>query len=140
ISDRIHVPGGDITALSAYVTREAAKRPLGMEKEIVRDLIGSYGTRYVDVLKRVEADAALGARVQEGRNEILAEIAYAAGEGMAQTLADAVLRRTGIGTLGNPGGEALARCADVMGGILGWDGDRKNREVNEALQRYILAD
>lgn len=140
VSDRIHLPGGDIPVLSAYVAREARKRPQGLDEEVVGSLIGSYGTKYVDVLKRVEADAALGESVCEGRSEILAEIAYAAEDGIAQTLSDAIFRRTGIGTLGNPGEKALARCADVMGGILGWEEDRKAREVGEVLQRYVHTD
>ena len=43
---------------------------------------------------------------------------YAVGEEMACTLPDVVFRRTGMGTVGQPGEEAVRRAAAVMGGML----------------------
>ena len=52
------------------------------------------------------------------------------------TLLDVIMRRTGLGGLGHPGDEVIAKVADVVAAQLGWDGRRRDKEiaqVNEAL-------
>lgn len=52
---------------------------------------------------------------------------------MAMTLEDFIMRRTGIGQLGNPGIAALETSAAAMAPELHWDAARKQREI-EAVQ------
>jgi len=54
---------------------------------------------------------------------------------MALTLADAVLRRTPLGALGNPGDVALERAAAIVGTERRWSDDRRRDEI-AAVQRF----
>jgi glycerol-3-phosphate dehydrogenase len=59
-----------------------------------------------------------------------AELLYAADQEMAIHLSDAVLRRTDLGTLGDPGPEALNTCAQILGEQLGWSAAQQRLEVD----------
>jgi len=54
---------------------------------------------------------------------------------MALTLADAVLRRTPLGALGDPGDVALERAASTVGAELRWSDDRRRDEI-AAVRRF----
>ncbi|MGW8195545.1 MAG: hypothetical protein ACWGOX_14910, partial [Desulforhopalus sp.] len=45
--------------------------------------------------------------------------------------------RTGLGTVGHPGIEVVARCASRMAEILGWNDTEKKRQIAAADRRYI---
>jgi glycerol-3-phosphate dehydrogenase len=62
---------------------------------------------------------------------IKAQVIYAVREEMAQKLTDVVFRRTGLGTLGDPGKASLQTCASLMADELGWDAQRTQRELME---------
>jgi glycerol-3-phosphate dehydrogenase len=64
-------------------------------------------------------------------------VVYAVTDEMALHLDDVVFRRTGLGTVGNPGDGALKKCADIMGGLLGWDSATKKREISWVKEHYI---
>ncbi|MCK7506871.1 MAG: hypothetical protein MZV70_24295 [Desulfobacterales bacterium] len=49
---------------------------------------------------------------------------------MARTLSDIVMRRTGIGTLGNPGDEVLQRVAALAARELNWDAGKIKQEIS----------
>lgn len=55
---------------------------------------------------------------------------------MALTLGDVVFRRTGLGTAGHPGREALEAAAALAGAELGWDGARRRAEIEAVEERY----
>jgi glycerol-3-phosphate dehydrogenase len=54
---------------------------------------------------------------------------------MAQTLADVVVRRTGLGAAGYPGDASVNQCAEVMGELCGWPSDRRASEI-ETVKRF----
>jgi glycerol-3-phosphate dehydrogenase len=60
----------------------------------------------------------------------------AARDEMTHTLEDVVLRRTGLGAVGNPGDEVLAHAADVVGEVKGWDMLRRRAEVAALRETY----
>jgi glycerol-3-phosphate dehydrogenase len=60
----------------------------------------------------------------------LAELRHAVRTELATTLADVVLRRTGLGSAGLPPARTLQACAQVVGRELGWDEARTQREVD----------
>ena len=66
------------------------------------------------------------------------EIAYAAREEMAVTLADALIRRTEAGSAGHPGQDAILKAADVMAEELSWDGGRRTAEIAAVEAFYQL--
>jgi glycerol-3-phosphate dehydrogenase len=61
-------------------------------------------------------------------------ITHAIREEMAYTLADVVVRRTGVGAAGHPGNVVANQYAIAMQAELGWSEERKNREL-QALSR-----
>ena len=63
--------------------------------------------------------------------------ASAVREEMACHLDDFVFRRTGLGTLGDPGLQVLADAADSMGDILGWDEATRQQEVESTRKRFV---
>lgn len=62
-------------------------------------------------------------------------LAAAARDEMVVTLEDAVVRRTPLGALGYPGDEATRHAAAVVGGVLGWDEARQEKEI-AAVRRF----
>jgi glycerol-3-phosphate dehydrogenase len=63
---------------------------------------------------------------------------HAAREEMVVTLADAVIRRTPLGAMGNPGEAASRRAADIVGNELGWDEARKEAELDDLRRFYVI--
>jgi glycerol-3-phosphate dehydrogenase len=57
---------------------------------------------------------------------------------MAVKLADVVMRRTGLGTLGHPGQEALLKTAQLMGEEFQWTKEQMQREVSEVDELYLF--
>ncbi|HEV3218073.1 MAG TPA: FAD-dependent oxidoreductase [Vicinamibacterales bacterium] len=57
---------------------------------------------------------------------------------MAQTLADVVIRRTGVGAAGYPGDELVARYGSSMQQILGWSADRTASEIAAVKNFYEI--
>ena len=88
----------------------------------------NYGTEHAAILNLAREDATLAETVNAD-GEILAQVAYAVRHEMARTLADIVMRRTGIGTLGNPGDEVLQKVATLAAKELNWDAVRVEQEV-----------
>jgi glycerol-3-phosphate dehydrogenase len=78
----------------------------------------------------------LRTRVARDSPVIGAQLLWAARHEMAMTLADAVLRRTPLGALGDPGDAALARAADIVGDELNWSSDRKRTEIAAVADFY----
>jgi len=66
-------------------------------------------------------------------------VAHAVREEMAQTLADVVIRRTGMGAAGYPGDRAVADCAARMQPLLGWSAARTASEIAAIKKFYELA-
>ena len=62
-------------------------------------------------------------------------LAQAARDEMVMTLEDAVVRRTPLGALGHPGGDAVEHAAVIVGEALGWDLSRRRAEI-ERLERF----
>jgi glycerol-3-phosphate dehydrogenase len=96
-----------------------------------------YGTRVRDVLTLGKDRPDLRGALSE-TGDIGAQVLFAAREEMAMTLEDVVMRRTGIGQLGNPGAENIARAADLMAGELGWNDARKAKEIASIAPNFAL--
>ena len=63
-------------------------------------------------------------------------IYHAIHQEMALTLADAVQRRTELGATGLPSATTLQKCAELMGGELGWSRECQEREIDAVIQAY----
>jgi glycerol-3-phosphate dehydrogenase len=61
---------------------------------------------------------------------------HAARHEMVLTLADAVMRRTPLGSTGCPKEETLCHAAAVVGNVLGWSVERRRDEIEAVRQLY----
>lgn len=105
-------------------------------------LAGRYGHVAHDVLAVAPE---LAEAIVPGRPDLLAEVVYAARREQARTIGDVLLRRTRLAltaarSLTSP---VLARVADVLADELGWDEQRRAREIEafaeEAREEGILS-
>ncbi len=112
------------------------ERGLRLGAEVVRDLVVGYGTEHAEILKQVRADPESGKRVAAERPTIRAVVHHAVRREMALRLGDVVFRRTGLGTIGNPGEECLLACAAIMAGEFKWDRARVERELDQVREGF----
>ena len=68
----------------------------------------------------------------------LAQVVYAARKEMAYNMEDIVLRRTGLGTLGNPGNRVLWRIAGVAANELNWNIIKRIKEFIKIKRRLEI--
>lgn len=126
---RLALHGGAITDMTRFHADAARRHGPALGADVVEHLVASYGTQIDDVLAPIRAAPELGERVGPQTPVILAEVTYAVQQEMACHLADFVFRRSGLGTLGDPGEAAIDRCARLMGRELGWHRERRDLEI-----------
>ena len=127
ITDKHHLSGCDITDMNNFLLT-IARDNIDFAGNTLDYLGRNYGTEYDVILKLAREDAALAEAVNAD-GEILAQVTYAIQHEMARTLADIVLRRTGIGTLGHPGEEVLQKVAALAAKELNWDAGKVKQEI-----------
>jgi len=103
--------------------------PFGLPPATCEHLIRTYGTTYKELFPTLESSPEAGQPICDGHPDIQAQIDRAIEREMCLTLSDLLLRRTGIGTLGDPGEECARRCAEKMGKLLAWSPDRVAKEL-----------
>lgn len=130
------LPGGAIGNFRKFVAAQVARHPQH-DPAMLTHLARNYGARMGELLHLVDADPTLARPLAEGLPEIGAQVVHAQRCEMAVTLADVVLRRTGLGTLGNPGELALGAAARIMGSSLGWNRAERMRQVERVLDHYV---
>ena len=106
----------------------------GLGAEEVTHLAARYGYAAREVLAMVEADPALGERIQSDLPDVAAEAAFSVRNEQSRTLADVLLRRTRLGlldarALAAPGSPGAERAARAMAPELGWDDARLSDEL-----------
>jgi len=87
-----------------------------------------YGKRLPEVLAFAKTGADMLSSLSPS-GDVGAQVLYAIENEMAATLEDVVMRRTGIGQLGRPNADALAKTADIMAVKLGWNAERRAAEI-----------
>ncbi len=128
--------GGQTGRYRSFVERALKRRPDALSDETVDNLCRNYGSRYRDVMDIAFEKKSYSDLITPEFPDIMAEVIYAIRHEMALRLSDVVFRRTGIGTLGNPGEDVLESVADVMSNELGWDKARRNKELDAVLDTY----
>ncbi|MCG6880060.1 MAG: glycerol-3-phosphate dehydrogenase/oxidase [Deltaproteobacteria bacterium] len=127
ISDRQYLKGSRIHDLNDFLNCIQKENPDFSENTI--DCLGRlYGQEYKRVLSLARNQRILARRLNRD-GELLAQVVYGVRHEMARTLKDIVLRRTGIGTLGNPGEEILFQVARIMAQELNWNEKEILKEV-----------
>jgi glycerol-3-phosphate dehydrogenase len=106
----------------------------GVGEESRVHLAARYGHAANLVLRLAAVDPELAVPISAGLPDIAAEAAFAVDHEQAHAVADVLLRRTRLGLLDarrlcEPGAEGPVSVARAMGGQLGWDEARVQREV-----------
>ena len=128
--------GGDVGRMEDFLAGVQREKPLGLEPEAVEHLVHSHGSNWRGIVKLAEEESGLAGLVPGSGEVLMAEVANAVRNEMAVRLSDVVLRRTDLGSAGDPGDGALRACADLMTGELGWDGERVAAEIDETRAAY----
>jgi glycerol-3-phosphate dehydrogenase len=101
---------------------------------IVSHLVCQYGNRGTEILDLVEKERSLGEKISPLFPNIKAEIIYAIKTEMALTLSDFLRRRTLLALGGMTSQEILREICEIMGNILGWEQERRDREIKNYLK------
>jgi len=131
----VRLSEGNIEDLEEFKHRCLEKYSSRLDQEVITHLIRYHGTEIENVVETGLQKNML-IRLHPETFTLEVEVYLAVAEEMAQTLEDVVFRRTGLGTQGHPGQEALARCAEIMGDLLGWDGQERERQIATINERY----
>ncbi len=132
------LPGGNIPDFEAFLSAVRQQHP-DVPAAVFKELALTYGSCADGVFDLIAAEPAMGVPLSTVRNETPAQIVHAVRHEMAMTLEDAVFRRTGLGTLGHPGGSALIETASLMARELGWSDAHAQSEL-QAAQHLFFAE
>ena len=130
------LPGGSIRDVGLTIAEARREHDQGLPSDTIPHLIAAYGSRYRDVLNLAADRPEWRTRVAKDSPVIGAELIQAVRSEMAMTLADAVIRRTPVGALGDPGDDALARAARIVGSELRWSDERRRDEIAQVKRFY----
>jgi len=128
--------GGDISNMKNFENYifQSYKQ---INKEILCRLIRNYGSKITEIL---DFDSSLNFNHEKinDTNLLKSEIVYAIRNEMALKLLDVVLRRTDIGSGGNPGDKVLNSIVSIMKKELQWSEKRAQKEMEETQGFYKL--
>jgi glycerol-3-phosphate dehydrogenase len=106
----------------------------GLEPAQVDHLATLYGPRLFDVLALADSEPSLRQRICPHNPDIAAQAVYAIQHELALTLADVLIRRTGIGLSRCLGLDCAPTAARLLARHAAWDEERAAQEVAEYRQ------
>ncbi|MEP7089522.1 MAG: glycerol-3-phosphate dehydrogenase/oxidase [Nocardioidaceae bacterium] len=117
-------------------SRHRLAKNSGLHLVRIEHLLQRYGTLVEEVLELVADDPTLGEPLAGTDDYLRAEIVYAVTHEGARHLDDVLTRRTRISIETFHRGTSSAEdAAALMGGVLGWSDEQREREVEHYLQR-----
>jgi glycerol-3-phosphate dehydrogenase len=140
----VSVVGGKITAYRAIAEEvtDLAARKLGREARAGTPdperhgsatadalLPGADGSRAKEIAALAAGDPSLAEPLCPHHRGVAAEIVHAVRREWALTIGDALLRRTALGLAQCQGLDCMDAVAELMGRLLGWDAERRKREI-----------
>jgi glycerol-3-phosphate dehydrogenase len=125
--------------LARWNRREQLAERHGLSVGQMEHLFARYGGLVDEVLALIEADPSLAEPLPGAGEYLGAEAAYAVSHEDARHLEDVLQRRTRIGieTL-HRGTETAEAVARIMAPLLGWDDERRAREVEDYKRQISL--
>jgi glycerol-3-phosphate dehydrogenase len=136
VSDNLYLSGCEIRDMKQFMIRQHLNYK-DFSHNTVEYVSRNYGTES-QVVFRIARSNPRFAEVVSHDGEILAEAVYAIQFESAKTLRDIMLRRTGIGTLGDPGKGVTDKVATLAAGMLGWNEKRRDEEIASLRKVYEL--
>jgi glycerol-3-phosphate dehydrogenase len=113
-------------------------RRSGLTPAQIQNLLNTYGRRYPAILAMASRAPELRERLCKQNPDIRAQLMHAVEHERTGTLADFLLRRTGIGTSPCMGKDCCETIAVQMGELHGWDRARIDREIRDYLDEIAL--
>lgn len=137
---RTPLPGAPgVQPASLEAARGGQRRSLeeaGVPGPAIQRLTWLYGTQVDRILGYGREDPEWLAPLHEGCRALRGEVRLAVEEEMALTAADVLDRRTALLLFSrNRGRAAVEPVVEIMGELLGWDQDRRDREAEEYRER-----
>jgi glycerol-3-phosphate dehydrogenase len=130
------LPGGSIRDVALAIADARREHDEGLPADTIPHLIAAYGSRYRDVVELAANRKEWRRRIAPDFPVIGAQLVQAVRSEMAMTLADAVIRRTPLGSLGHPGEAPVNRAASIVGAELKWSDERLRAEI-AAVNRFF---
>src|SRR5262245_27681096 len=130
------LPGGHVRDLALTVAEARRDYDTLVPSDTIPHLVAAYGSAYREVMDLARTRPDWCGRVAADSPVIGGELVWAVRHEMAETLCDAVLRRTPLGALGYPGDQAAARAAAIVGAERQWGDERMQRELTSLRQFY----
>lgn len=128
------LPGGAM-GQPAHVAAALADTAPFLSVEQRTALAHHYGALALELAELAREAASLQEPLARGGPAIAAQIVYAVQTEMAQTLGDVAIRRLGLGTQGPLAPQLLARIAEIMAPLKGWDDAECRRQIVETETR-----
>jgi len=123
------LPGAGIADHEALAIETARAVHLELAPPIIRHLIDLYGDRAAAIVRVMAERSDWRMPLVPGRLTVGAEVIHAIRHEMAMTLADIVIRRSELGAMEHPGADLVKAMAAIAAEELGWDADRRDREI-----------
>lgn len=134
----LHAPPRTASLLLPGFGPTGTKPPVeGLDQEAWDHLQRVYGDQAPRVASLVHTTPSLGQRIVDRLPIVGAQIVEAARNEMALTLEDIVLRRTGLGSAGYPGDDAILKVEGITRDELGWSSSRVQDEIQGLKQFYL---
>jgi glycerol-3-phosphate dehydrogenase len=133
------LPGGHVRDVALAIAEARRDYDDLLPSDTIPHLVAGYGSGYREVADLARSHPEWSARLAKDSPVIGAELIWAVRHEMAETLVDAVVRRTPLGALGDPGDAASAAAAQLMAAERRWTEDRKQRELEGLKQFYRSA-
>jgi glycerol-3-phosphate dehydrogenase len=137
-TDTVMLPGAGIADHEALAIETARAVGLELAPPIILHLTAIYGDRCAAIVRLMAQRSDWRMPLTAGRPNVGAEVIHAIREESACTVADIAIRRTELGAAGHPGAEIVNAIAAIAAEELGWDADRRNREVAAVEEFYRI--
>ena len=136
VTARTYLAGCEIKDIDAFIY-SAKTANSDFNQSSIDYLARIYGTEFNNVMEIARSDNKYAAPLNAD-GEMPAQVLYAIKNEMACTLTDILFRRTGIGTMGNPGSEVLETVAGIAARELKWNSARNDLELDKAIKALSL--
>jgi glycerol-3-phosphate dehydrogenase len=133
------LPGAAIADHEALAIETARAAALDLPSMVTRHLSALYAEAAATIVRLIAERPELGTRVAPSAETLGAEVVHVIRHEMAVRLTDIVIRRTGLGSGGHPGREAIESCGRIAAQELGWTTQRLEQELASVESFYAHA-
>jgi glycerol-3-phosphate dehydrogenase len=130
------INGGQIGELGEFLVNAYQEDEHLLSQNAIDHWVRNYGTCYSQVKNLLPKAAHRSPLALHSKPVVSAQVVYAAREEMAIKLSDVILRRTGIGSIGQPDNTTLDTAAEIMAAEMGWSIDQTELEIEETKSIY----